>query len=138
MREHAELNMQDDHRMTELEVLDPGYNRPGYWNDRRAAIMDCVAFELARRRAAARESVAAVLSGWSRSLIPVAAAAAVIAAVLVTTEARRSMEPAPEPQLVLQDMLGEGADQSAFEILLSTDRSASAGAFMALVEGGTP
>ena len=89
MREPVELSMQDDNRVNGLEVLDPGYDRPGYWRSRRAAIMERVAFELARRRTAARESVAAVLTGWSRSLIPVGVAAAAIAAVLVTAEARR-------------------------------------------------
>lgn len=135
MREPARVNMHR-HRVTELEVLDPGYGRPRYWDVRRAAIMDRVAFELARRRAAARESVAAVLSGWSRSLIPAAVAAGAVAAVLVAAEARRTAEPAP--QLVLQDMLGDRADERAFELLLSSDRTASAGAFMVLVEGGRP
>lgn len=136
MRDAAEANMREDDRMTSLEALDPGHERPGYWDDYRSRIMDRVAFELARRRAAARESVAAVLSGWSRSLIPAAVAAAAIAAVLVGTEARRSSE--PPPQLVMQDMLGESADDGAFEILLSADRTGSAGAFMALVEGSRP
>lgn len=136
MREPVELSMQDDNPVTDLEILDPGYKRPGYWRQRHAAIMERVAFELARRRAAARESVAAVLTGWSRSLIPVGVAAAAIAAVLVATEARRDAQ--PEPQLVLQDILGDEADEGSFESLLSTGRTASAGAFMALVEGGTP
>ncbi len=136
MRDAAEANMREDDRMTSLEALDPGHERPGYWDDYRSRIMDRVAFELARRRAAARESVAAVLSGWSRSLIPAAVAAAAIAAVLVGTEARRSSE--PPPQLVMQDMLGESADDGAFEILLSADRTGNAGAFMALVEGSRP
>ncbi len=136
MREPVELSMHDNDRVYELEVLDPGRGRPGYWRDRRAAIMDRVAFELARRRAVARESVAAVLTGWSRSLIPVGVAAAAIAGVLVTAEARREAQ--PEPQLVLQDILGDEADELVFESLPSTGRTASAGAFMALVEGGTP
>lgn len=136
MRDPAEVDMEDNDRMTSLEALDPGHERPGYWNDARARIMDRVAFELARRRAAARESVAAVLSGWSRSLIPAAVAAAAIAAVLVSTEVRQRGEPAP--QLVMQDMLGEGADDGAFEILLSADHTGSAGAFMTLVEGSRP
>ena len=136
MREPVELSMQDDNRASGLEVLDPGYDRPGYWRERRAAIMERVSFELARRRPAARESVAAVLTGWSRSLIPAGVAAAAIAAVLVTAEARRDAQ--PEPQLVLQDILGVEADERSFEALLNSDRTASAGAFMALVEGGNP
>ncbi len=128
--------MEDNDTMTSLRALDPGHERPGYWTETRARIMDRVAFELARRRAAARESVASVLSGWSRSLIPAAVAAAAIAAVLVSTEARESG--VPEAQLVMQDMLGESANDAAFEILLSADRTGSAGAFMALVEGSRP
>ena len=133
MPEPDEVNMRQNDQVTELAVLDPGHDRPGYWRDLRTAIMHRVAFELARRRAAARETVVSVLSGWSRSLIPVAVAAAAIAAGLVPTETRRPAE--PEPQLVLQDMLGDAQDENAFEVLLSTDRTASAVAFMALVEG---
>lgn len=128
--------MEDNDRMTSLRTLDPGHEQPGYWNETRARIMERVAFELARRRAAARESVAAVLSGWSRSLIPAAVAAAAIAAVLVSAEARESG--LPEAQLVMRDMLGESANDGTFEILLSADRTGSAGAFMALVEGSRP
>ncbi len=128
--------MEDNDRMMSLRALDPGHEQPGYWTEARARIMDRVAFELARRRAAARESVASVLSGWSRSLIPAAVAAAAIAAVLVSTEARENG--VPEAQLVMQDMLGESANDAAFEILLSADRTGSAGAFMALVEGSRP
>ncbi len=139
MREPAgvnRVNMRNDHRVTELEILDPGHRRPGYWNRRRAAIMEGAAFELARRRAAARGSVAAVLSGWSRSLVPAAVGAAVVAAVLFTAETRRPAEPAP--QLVLQDILEAEADERTLDVLLSADRTASAGAFMALVESGGP
>ncbi len=136
MYDPGEVSMEDNDRMTSLQAVDPGHGRPGYWDESRARIMERVAFELARRRAAARESVAAVLSGWSRSLIPAAVAAAAIAAVLVATEARQGSGPAP--QLVMQDMLGEGADDGAFEILLSADRTASAGAFMTMVEGSRP
>ena len=136
VREPTEVNMQDNDRVTPLAVMDPGYDRPEYWERQHGRIMERVAFELARRRAAVRESVAAVLSGWSRSLIPVAVAAAVIAAVLVTAETRRQAEPAP--QLVLQDILGEGEGDRPFEALLSADRAASAVTFMALVEGGRP
>ncbi len=129
--------MPDDDRGTILAALDPGRDNPGYWRESRARIMDRVAFELARRRAAARASVAQVLSGWSRSLIPAAAAAAVIAAVVVTSESRRAPEP-PEARLVLQDVLGDTVDETGLEALLASDRTASAGAFMALVEGMAP
>ncbi len=136
MRKPVDVSMQDNDRISELGHLDPGRDRPGYWREFRAEIMERVAFELARRRAAARESVAAVLTGWSRSLIPVAVAAAAIAAVLVATEARRDAQ--PEPQLVLQDIFGVDPGEPAFESPPPANATASAGAFMALVEGGAP
>ena len=118
-----------------LGVLDPAADRPEYWDAFRARVMERVAFELARRRAAARESVAAVLSGWSRSLVPVAVAAAAVAAVVISIETRSDSEPAP--QLVLRDILGDGAGEQPFEAMLN-EGAAGPAAFMTLVEGGSP
>ena len=127
--------MEDNDRLTVLEVLDPAGENPGYWDWFRGRIMERAAFELARRREAARESVVAVLSGWSRSLIPVAAAAALIAAIMVASEARQDLQPAP--QLVLEDVLGGGLGESAFQAALSADAISSPVAFMTFVEGNT-
>ncbi len=139
MQEQVTRNqaMRNNDRRTILAALDPGRDNPGYWRECRARIMDRVAFELARRRAAARASVAQVLSGWSRSLIPASVAAAVIAAVAIASESQRVAEP-PEARLVLQDVLGEAADETGLEALLASDRTASPSAFMALVEGMAP
>ncbi len=130
-------SIRNEDRIDALTVLDPGRDNPGYWNRIGARIMDRVAFELARRRAAARASVAQTLCRWSRSLIPAAVAAAVIAALWAASNSWRTPTP-PEARLVLQDMLGETADESGFEALLVNDRTGSAGAFMALVEGAAP
>ena len=127
--------MEDNDRLTVLEVLDPAGEHPGYWDWFRGRIMERAAFELARRREAVRESVVAVLSGWSRSLIPVAAAAALIAAIMVASEARQDLQPAP--QLVLEDVLGGGLGESAFQAALSADAISSPVAFMTFVEGNT-
>lgn len=125
--------MEDNDRITALEVLDPAHERPGYWERFRGQILERAAFELARRREAARETVTAVLSGWSRSLIPVAAAAAVIAAIMVASEARQDTEPAPS--LVFEDILGGGLTESAFQAALQSDTNSNTVAFMAFVEG---
>ena len=127
--------MENNDRMPALKVLDPAHDRPGYWSQFRARIMENAAFELARRRDAARESVAAVLSGWSRSLIPVAAAAALIAAVMIASESRGQSEPAP--RLVLEDMLGGAPSESSFQAALTAGVQSNAAAFMAFVEGDT-
>ncbi len=131
----VEVNMESQDHIAELRTLDPGHGRPEYWNDFRANVMARAAFELARRRRAVRASVTAVLSGWSRSLIPVALAAAAIAAVMLATEARHDTEAAA--RLAVHDILGEVEDEPAFEAFVGSDQTANAGAFLALVEGGT-
>lgn len=125
--------MGNDDRIRALEALDPGQGRPGYWERLCGQILERAAFELARRREAARQSVTAVLSGWSRSLIPVAAAAAVVAAIMIATEAGQDRSPAPG--LVFEDVLGGGLDESAFQAALQSDAKANAAAFLAFVEG---
>ncbi len=119
-----------------LEAVDPGYGLPGYWDRFQATVMERVAFELARRRKLARESVAAVLSGWSRSLIPVAVAAAAVAAILVGSEVRHAADAVPP--LVLEDVLANEVRDGALQALMSGQTPASPVAFMALVEGNVP
>lgn len=119
-----------------LEVVDPGYRLPGYWERFHATVMERAALELARRRQRARESVAAVLSGWSRSLIPVAAAAAVVAAFLVGSEVRHAADAAPP--LVLEDVLASEIDDGAPRAFMVGQVPANPVAFMALVEGNAP
>lgn len=116
-----------------LAVMDPGHDRPGYWNRLRAAVLKRAAFELARRRRLARGSVGAVLSGWSRSLIPVAAAAAAIAAFLVGSEVRQAADSAPP--LLLEDVLANEVEDGAYQAVMSGREPANPVAFMALVEG---
>ena len=119
-----------------LEVVDPGYGLPGYWERFHATVMECAAFELARRRKLARESVAAVLSGWSRSLIPVAVAAAAVAAILVGGEVRHAAD--ASPPLALEDVLANEVGDGALQAVMSGQAPASPVAFMALVEGNVP
>jgi len=99
-------------------------------------VMERAALELARRRRLARESVATVLSGWSRSLIPVAAAAAVVAAFLVGSEVRHAADNAPP--LVLEDVLASEVEDGAPRPVMNGQAPASPVAFMALVEGNVP
>jgi anti-sigma-K factor RskA len=119
-----------------LQVMDPEHDAPGYWNRFRGAVMERAAFELARRRASARESVAAVLSGWSRSLIPVAAAAAVAAVFLIGSEVRHAADAAPP--LALEDVLASEVEDGVLQTVVNGQAPASPVAFMALVEGNTP
>ncbi len=127
--------MEDNDRVTALEVLDPGHERTGYWDRFRSQILESAAFELARRREAARETVAAVLSGWSRSLIPVAAAAALIASIMIVNEARQQRQ--PPPRLVVEDMLGGTLSESSFRAALGAGVQSNTAAFLAFVEEDT-
>ncbi len=127
--------MEDNDRVTALEAFDPARERPGYWEQFRARILENAAFELARRREAARETVAAVLSGWSRSLIPVAAAAALIASIMIVNEARQQRQ--PPPRLVLEDMLGGPLGESSFRAALGAGVQSNTAAFLAFVEEDT-
>lgn len=124
--------MKDNDRVTALEVLDPAHEHPGYWSRFRARILEHAAFELARRREAARESVAAILSGWSRSLIPVAAAAALIASIMILNETQRQADPAP--RLVLEDMLGGTRNANPLQAGLAAGVQSNTAAFIAFVE----
>ena len=126
--------MEDNDRVTALEAFDPARERPGYWEQFRARILENAAFELARRREAARETVAAVLSGWSRSLIPVAAAA-LIASIMIVNEARQQRQ--PPPRLVLEDMLGGTLGESSFRAALGAGVQSNTAAFLAFVEEDT-
>lgn len=119
-----------------LQSMDPGYERPGYWDRLRTTVMERASSELERRRRLARESVAGILSGWSRSLIPVAAAAAAIAAFLIGSEVRQAAD--TSPPLLLEDILANEVGDGAFQAVMSGRAPASPVAFMALVEGDVP
>lgn len=128
--------MRNEKRIALLRALDPGHDRPGYWERFRAEIMERAAFELARRRELARESVELVLSGWSRSLVPVAAAAALIAAIMLGSETAR--DPGPGTPLVLEEVLASDLGDEVLQTVIAGEAHASAVAFMAFVEGDRP
>jgi len=127
------MNKRD--RIDALKPMDPGYEDPGYWVRFRAEVLRRTAFELARRRQAARESVEAVLSGWSRRLIPVALAASVAGALLVG-QAMAGREEADDPPraLALEELMEEEVGDRFFQAVISGETHASPGVFMTLVE----
>ena len=128
--------MKNEKRITLLRALDPAHDRPGYWERFRAEIMERAAFELARRRELARESVELVLSGWSRSLVPVAVAAALIAAIMLGSE--NTQGPGPGTPLVLEEVLATDLGDEVLQTVIAGEAHASTVAFMAFVEGDRP
>ena len=125
--------MRNEKRITLLRALDPAHDRPGYWERFRAEIMERAAFELARRRELARESVELVLSGWSRSLVPVAVAAAVVAAIMLGSET--TQDQGPGTPLVLEEVLATDLGDEVLQTVIAGEAHASTVAFMAFVEG---
>ena len=128
--------MRNEKRITLIRALDPAHDRPGYWERFRAEIMERAAFELARRRELARESVELVLSGWSRSLVPVAVDEAVIAAIMLGSET--TQDPGPGTPLVLEEVLATDLGDEVLQTVIAGEAHASAVAFMAFVEGDRP
>lgn len=125
--------------MRALTVVDPARDDPGYWGRFRASVLDRAALELAVRRRRARDSIQAVLSIWSRPLIPLAAAAAVAAALLAVENAReraRAEPPSTAPlALALEDVLDAGVGDGSLRAVLAGEIHATQAAFMTVVEG---
>ncbi len=68
----------------DLRVLDPGSQDPGYWARFRFRVMTRAANELARRRQMADVTFLDVAQSWVRFLVPAAALAAAVGAVLLS------------------------------------------------------
>lgn len=115
-----------------LRALDPESRDAGYWSGFRRGVMDRAMGELARRREAVRLTIPGVLSGWSRSLIPVSIAAAAVAGFMVLAE--RASQPDPPP-LALEEILNEETEGGAFDAVMDENRDWAVPAFMTLVEG---
>jgi len=129
--DHEERMMDREECRPNLCVLDPGRGDPAYWERLRATVMAGAAFELARRRESARTSVVAVLSSWSRKLIPATLVAAAAAALLVFAET--PIDETASPPLALEDIL-EGASGNG-PSWAAENAASSAVAFMTFVEG---
>ncbi len=68
----------------DLGILDPGRRDPGYWGRLRFRVMTRAADDLTRRREMADVTVLELAQSWARVLVPAAAVAAAVGAVLLT------------------------------------------------------
>lgn len=120
-----------------LKAVDPACANPAYWDRFRAQVMEKAAFELATRRRRARTSVETVLTGWSRSLIPLAVAAALVAAFLAGALAWNDPSPAAaQPSLALEDVLESEVGDGFYRTVISGTGTVAPATFMTLVEAG--
>ena len=108
-----------------IRDLDPAVADPGYWDRFRSRIMSRVVAELARRRTA-RTTVGDVLESWSRTLVPLAAAAAAAALVMLwkgpTDDAPLTME--------IEEALTWDLEDEVLPTLLGTEGPGEASAFI--------
>jgi len=68
----------------DLGILDPGRRDLGYWARFRSHVMTKAGDELARRREMATVTVLDLAQSWTRVLVPAAAVAAAVGAVLLS------------------------------------------------------
>jgi hypothetical protein len=105
--------------------LDPGISDSGYWGRFRFRIMSKAAAELARRRAAG-VTVGDVLEKWSRTLVPLAAAAAAVALILIW-RGPSSVEP---PTMGIEEALLSDLEDEVLPTLFGGEALGEASAFL--------
>ena len=130
--------MNNDDRLDALNVLDPERDDPGYWVRFHRVVVDRAVLELARRREMARATISGVLSGWSRSLIPVGLAAAAIALFMVLSEGRSDLAGVEAQPLALEEVLDDDVEESSFRAVTTGTTDATVEAFMTAVEEDVP
>ncbi len=108
-----------------MTELDPGISDPGYWDRFRFHIMSKAAAELARRRAAG-VTIGDVLERWSRTLVPLAAAAAAVALILIW---RGPSNDAP-PTMGIEEALTWDLEDEVLPTLFGREAPGEASAFI--------
>lgn len=88
-----------------LSELDPGRDDPAYWMGFHRQAVDASRLELLRRRRESERSVAGVVSGWSRTVIPAALMAAAVAGFLLAQPDVTDSS----PEVTLDDLITMGA-----------------------------
>lgn len=89
-----------DDRVRELQVVDPGAQDGLYWARFHREVMTRAMAELARRREMVRLTMSEALSGWARLVLPAAAVAAAVAAIVLVQQPGAGVE-----QVIVEDIL---------------------------------
>lgn len=110
--------------------LDPGISDSGYWDRFRFHIMSMVAAELNRRRVGG-VTVGDVLEKWSRTLVPLAAAAAAVALISIW---RAPANDAP-PTMGIEEALTWDLEDEVLPTLFGGEVPGEASAFLFASEG---
>jgi hypothetical protein len=106
-----------------LESLDPASWDATFWMRFQSRVMQGAGPELARRRLMADLTVADVLTGWARALVPTAVLAAAVAALVL-------MRPAPAAlPATVEDLLTAGIETQTIPEVLDEGEAAASVAF---------
>ena len=108
-----------------MKELDPGISDSGYWDRFRLRIMSMAAAELARRGAVG-VTIGDVLERWSKTLVPLAAAAAAVALILIW---RGPVNDAP-PTMGIEEALTWDLEDEVLPTLFGGEVPGEASAFL--------
>ena len=89
----------------DLGILDPGRRDSSYWARFRFRVMTRAADELRRRREMAAFTVLDVVQSWARVMVPAAAVAAALGAVLLSQNRRTALTVPAGPEEILTQEL---------------------------------
>lgn len=114
-----------------LELLDPGYEDPGYWRMFQWCVMEAARPHLARRRRA-HVTVGSVMVSWSRMILPATVAVAGVALLLLFGGSSLSEV---ENIVGVEEVLGVPADgETPLPSFLHSDESVDRDAVLFAVE----
>lgn len=108
-----------------LEVLDPASTDPNYWFRFRSWVVSGAGRELARRRLMAELTIGDVVTSWARTLVPTAALAAAVAAVMLM---RAGEQPGPY-SFGVEELLVTEISSETVPVLLSPNAASGVVAF---------
>jgi len=127
MKDDLDIEEQDLEVSSLLRRLDPASGDPNYWLRFHSWVIRHAKPELARRRLMADLTVGDVLAGWARTLVPAAALAAALAALVFVRSAPR---PNPGPVAVgVEELLVVGIEDETIPVALQNDESSTPIAF---------
>ncbi len=98
-----------DEGLSELmTTLDPGHTDQTYWPRFHRSVMGQALAELGRRRVVANLTVSQIMHSWARTVLPTAAVAAAVAAIVLLRPV--SDTEAPLGFMAVEEVLMEGLD----------------------------
>jgi len=109
-----------DPQLTELlSSVDPGHSDETYWPRFHRSVMGQALADLGRRRVIANLTVSQIMHSWARTVLPTAAVAAAVAAIVLL---RPIETPEVQPRLIaVEEALMEGVDGDPIPVVLGDD-----------------